>query len=501
MNIEDLARDHQDDHPGYILTDWYDAAFPSYEISLRVLMQDEQPLPPIEEFVLRTLEAGVGTIHEVSDVLGLEDEIVSRALERLHRLGMVIIVRSDRGDGPSETIHITTKGRQILATLVVLRPEEESLSLCLDALTGEYYQHRTLRTDKSVRGEELHPITNYLQAPSHDEIEIVLLKRLWHGVRQLLPEAERKKELLDVLSVEKAYTGYRSMRVLQFVRPIDGAVLVQVYDGGVRSPRHEAALLKMEHEGLQTLRSERIAGPGEAPDPVAEVVDPALYEAAKRKASEVPRLQTSIRELEQQIEQSQELKLSSRDPEDQKVVALRVDELQEEIGRLCEQIQDMETASPTVEILCMIDHRPRMLQALREAKERVIIIAPWLNPVAVNRELRDLITKTIARKVEVWIGYGFGDPDYRERQTLAELEKIQKRRGGQNLYVRRLGDNHSKILICDEQYMITTSFNWLSFAGRKDRGNRHETGTLTTDPEAVRAMIAHWMPLLTASEA
>ena len=59
MNIEDLARDHQDDHPGYILTDWYDAAFPSYEISLRVLMQDEQPLT-------RTVQAFMMPLHVLS---------------------------------------------------------------------------------------------------------------------------------------------------------------------------------------------------------------------------------------------------------------------------------------------------------------------------------------------------------------------------------------------------------------------------------------------------
>ena len=72
---------------------------------------------------------------------------------------------------------------------------------------------------------------------------------VWRRSRS--PE-EGRKELLDVLAVDNAYIGYRQMRVLQYVRPADGVVLVQVYDGVDRSQRHEAALLKMEDEGIDT---------------------------------------------------------------------------------------------------------------------------------------------------------------------------------------------------------------------------------------------------------
>jgi hypothetical protein len=499
MNIEKLAKEHENDHPGYTLTDWYEAAFPSYEVYMRVLMQDEQPLPAIEQFVLQALETGLTEADEVCGVLGLEYEIVCHALERLHRLGLVLLVPVPSDDGPREKITITVKGRQILSTLVILRPEEEDFVVCLDSLTGEYYQHRRLRTAKSIREAGLHQIPCYLQAPAYDEIEVVSLKRIWHGVRRSQTEAERKKELLDVLSVEKAFTGYRPMRVLQFIRPTDGTVQVQVYDGSVRSARHETALIKMELEGLQVLRADRRTGPEQIDDPMSKVVEPQLYEAAKRKASEVPKLRREIKELERQIEQSEELEQTSAIEEDKTDAQKSVTKLRADIDRLNEQIEELKSAAPTIEVLSMIEHRPKLLDTLQDAQKRAIIISPWLTPTAVNRELLDLIASTLARGVEVWIGYGFSDPDYREKQALWALEKLQQRPGGQRLRLCRLADNHAKVLICDDRYMVTTSFNWLSFAGRQDWGNRHETGTLTTDPRAVGAMLDYWMPLLVES--
>lgn len=496
MNIEELAKQHENDHPGYVLTDWYEAAFPSYEVHLRVLMQQEEPLPAIEQFALRALEIGATSAEDVSKVLGLEYEIVCQSLESLHRLGLLTIFRPAGDRGLREMVTITAKGRQILSTLVILRPEEENFSICLDALTAEYYQHRVLRTVKSIRDAGLHQIPNYLQTPSYDEIEFVPVKRIWRGVRQSLAEVERKKELLDVLSVEKVYTGYRTMRVLQFIRPSDGAVQVQVYDGSVRSARHEAALLKMEYEGLQALRADRKRGPEQVDDPMARVVSPELYDAAKRKAAEVPRLETEIQDLQRQIEQSEELERTSRIEEDQTGAKQSVTKLRADIERLQDQIEELKSAAPTIEILSMAQHRPKLLETLRDAKERAIIISPWLSPTAVNRELLDLISETVGRGVDVWIGYGFSDPDYREGQALEALKTILRQKSGKRLHLCRLEDNHAKVLVCDNRYMVTTSFNWLSFAGRKDWGNRHETGTLTTDPRAIDAMLNYWMPLL-----
>ena len=39
-------------------------------------------------------------------------------------------------------------------------------------------------------------------------------------------------------------------------------------------------------------------------------------------------------------------------------------------------------------------------------------------------------------------------------------------------------DDHSKILICDEDFMIMGSFNWLSFGGGNEKDARGETSSI-----------------------
>ncbi|MBD0394663.1 MAG: hypothetical protein ICV52_12615, partial [Microcoleus sp. C1-bin4] len=48
-----------------------------------------------------------------------------------------------------------------------------------------------------------------------------------------------------------------------------------------------------------------------------------------------------------------------------------------------------------------------------------------------------------------------------------------------------LGDTHAKILISDVKFAVTTSFNWLSFKGDRDRTFRDERGTLVSDPQKI----------------
>ena len=56
MNIDELAKTHENDHPGYHLTNWYEGAFPLFNVHMQVLFQVEQPLPAIDRFVLRVLK-------------------------------------------------------------------------------------------------------------------------------------------------------------------------------------------------------------------------------------------------------------------------------------------------------------------------------------------------------------------------------------------------------------------------------------------------------------
>jgi len=313
---------------------------------------------------------------------------------------------------------------------------------------------------------------------------------VWNNARKSMPKFMQSQEIFDILEIDKTFVRYRLIRVLQFVRPSDGKLQVQVYDGSDRSLGHEAALLRMEAEEIRALRAEKKIGPQHGADPAERLIEPQVYAAAKQLAVEVPRLQEEIEQRERKIRDAEEQKRSSRTKEELAQANQDIGDLQAEVAQLRAQIESFTQAAPRTEVLPMAEHRPRLLKALQDAQRRIIIVSPWLTRKAVNWELRDGIAHTVERGVQVIIGYGFSEEGDREEEiTLSSLERIQKGRGGRNLKLERIGDSHAKVVVCDDAYLITTSFNWLSFAGRSDWGNRVEFGTLTSDRKAITQML------------
>jgi formylglycine-generating enzyme required for sulfatase activity len=502
-DLNELADLHQNDHPGYVLADWYETAFPAYEVYMRARVLVEEALPPVQQFVLRAADIGANTLDDVCGVLGLQANLVTATLEQLERLGCLAVLPAKPKDRAPERFVTTTKGRQVLGELVLQRPREEAFNACLDGVTGEYFPHRRLRTTKSVREAELHQIPAYITSPSMADLDLIALKRLWRDWRYTATLDMRKSELLDLIDLENAFVGYLSMRVLQFIRESDGAVLVQVYDGVDRSPRHEAGLLRMEAEGMHALRAERKPSQLEptGQDPARELVDPVVYAAAVRKAAEVPPLEAEITALQNQIAIAGQARQQASFAEDKQSADNEIGDLQAQIAQLRDQVTALKSASSAVDVLSTAQHRPKLLEALRDAKERVIIVSPWLKLNAVDQELRTDIAEALRRGVQVWIGYGFSEADVQEKRTLEKLQELQKGKGGKNLRIQHLGSSHAKVVICDSRYMITTSFNWLSFAGREEWGSRIEFGTLVRDPASVQAMLQRLQPLFGVPEA
>jgi len=168
-------------------------------------------------------------------------------------------------------------------------------------------------------------------------------------------------------------------------------------------------------------------------------------------------------------------------------------QLQEEITRLQSRLTKIEEDAGSTEVLQMHQHRPLLFEALQKASSQVIIVSPWLNSQAVDYDLRQEIGNTLKRGVTVYIIYGFGDPDNYEKRTVEKLKQMASTVKKGHLRLHRVGDLHSKVLICDQEFMVLSSFNWLSFGGDPTRGNRIEDGILTRDKKAIRNKTDEWL--------
>ncbi|TPL57343.1 phospholipase D-like domain-containing protein [Mesorhizobium sp. B2-4-3] len=144
----------------------------------------------------------------------------------------------------------------------------------------------------------------------------------------------------------------------------------------------------------------------------------------------------------------------------------------------------VEDVDPGVKMVPVYDHPPLLREALESAVRRVIIVSPWITDSVVDKTFLHRLSHRLTEGVRVHIGYGLG-PEERIPEAIKQLEKLAATHS--NFQFVRLGDTHAKILIKDDEWLVTTSFNWLSFRGDPKRTFREEWGTRVAIPEQVAA--------------
>jgi hypothetical protein len=148
-----------------------------------------------------------------------------------------------------------------------------------------------------------------------------------------------------------------------------------------------------------------------------------------------------------------------------------------EISRQRSEIENLEklvAEMPTTRHLRVDEHPAILHQALRAAREVLVLISPWIKMRVLSRYLPD-IDSALERGCELWIGYGMPRSDFHrdnsdDRALTALAERAQRHR----LFLVELG-THEKVLIQDDDVFVNTSFNWLSYDGGD---GRRESGLL-----------------------
>ena len=132
--------------------------------------------------------------------------------------------------------------------------------------------------------------------------------------------------------------------------------------------------------------------------------------------------------------------------------------------------------------LQVYEHPDVLQDSIKEAKERLAIISPWITRTVVDDEFVAELDKCLRRGVKVFIGYGIGDKNlpFGQKEAVESLEALVNRYP--ELFVlKELGDTHAKILIKDRDFYVVTSFNWLSFKGDPKKKFREEWGVYISD--------------------
>lgn len=439
MTPEETAR-HHGDRPGFELIDYAEVCLPIFKIYMVASLLVHTPLPPIYEFVLRTIRLGIDEVDGIAECLGIPRPMVRQALEALHG-AEEIAFRSDAPEA-NDRFCLTRKGEQTTITLERIRPELQTIPIYFDGLTRVPIEppSQTLLSGKQPEELGLKEIPA-LPAKRIDieDIDVARAAKLFVKERA----GEGRRDLLAIKAIERRMRLHLPVTALVF-RPLEGdqeeIELLFASDTQMLDEHNRAFALA---EGPRKTRL------------LAEFTKPSQLGAT-----------SFSRRLGQLI------KRTENGPERQLATPGR---------RTLRMPTDVSDGS--LQRLTVLEHAPLLWDAIKHAQRRMMILSPWITSLVLDRPALQSMRKLLERDVVLHIGYGL-DEEQKPRRPIPEaLEKLADE--FPNFQLRHFGNTHEKVLIKDDEYVVITSFNWLSFRGDPNKKLRHELGIKVSDPAFV----------------
>ena len=126
-------------------------------------------------------------------------------------------------------------------------------------------------------------------------------------------------------------------------------------------------------------------------------------------------------------------------------------------------------------------HPYYLIEAFKTAVSNIYIVSPWVRNKVLEK-YKEYMESALKNGVNIYINYGISnngkeDIDKDAKIYLTELSKKYK-----NLHIHSKANTHAKVLICDDKWVVTGSFNWLSYDGSD---NRNESSTLQIDKNII----------------
>ncbi len=444
----ELIAKSMDGRDAFKVVAYREVGLPVFRLNCLMTLQDSGPIGPIEEFILRSVSKDVASSAELEAFLGLPPKVVSSQLGQLVYEGTISQVET-----APPRYGLTRVGRAKLEAVQSSRMIREQVRIHVDGITRKVIDvspHDTYTKDQMVHLSHavLPPVPR--QSPQLAEVDLADVNRLFAA------ESEDGRPTRRAVRVD----GFVGRNRLVFRRAV--AVAYKSDDGRQMAIAFAVDGRASELHEIQYSRSE---------DGKRSKIFGTLFDADLRRRD----VQAVVRELRADVP-----KIFTRPdktaPDGRKTLGIRGR------GGLAQL-----SAQGNVRILSVYDHPPLLAKAFEIAKSRLLIVSPWIRANVVTAEFIQRLAKCLARGVEITIAYGIGRRDSQETpqdiQAREALEAVA-RANTRFRFVRR-GNTHAKVLLVDDKYFVTTSFNWLSFRGDPRQPMREEEGTLVEQPDLV----------------
>lgn len=500
-----------DNRAGFDLVCCQDVGLPVYKLTIDVLTQVRKPIPPIEEYVLKTIDAGITAEEDIAAFLGVEVLTAREAMVTLRQSEDIDLIAPE---GSSVQVwQLTKKGQKTLTEAKHIVPEERTFDVYFDGLLRrpvwlgksifDLLQPKALRNSCMVEIDPSPKAPPEISDLNLQQVDAIIRKIEYENSRS---NVRQERDLLALKKFEKRKRLFLPARALVYKAKDEEDIQISFLVDDILSNEHDSAFARSG--GLKKLKIAEALQKSEPRQLAEEVLGDEFISQGQpdevaEKAKKIRIVKTTI---EEKIETLQEKIGQTAKDEEKKVLQQQLEEALAQIKQLESEIESVSAAEP-LRWLQVYEHRPLLEKALKESKQRLMIISPWIRAVSVNDWFFQKFETLLRRGVKIWIGYGYDKEDgqnLRKRNNQNHKFNPADKRAKQRLQdlsdkysdiftFQNFGDTHAKILISDSQFAVVTSFNWLSFKGDPKLGFKDERGTLVSDSDKVDELYHDWL--------
>lgn len=478
MTIDELAKLKANSIPNSTLVKYYEAGIPQYHMEAILTMLKPKQLSVLQEFILKFISSGINDISDICDFLGVNKNAVNNAAAILRKNNLITV------DIFCSKLKLTGKGEEALKEAVTIVPEDIEYALYVDGLLGNVYlDTRKLYTAKELRDFEIKSINPTVEMPTINSFRYEEVKRAVNFFKKNHAYEKDKLEgdLLEIARIIKTYVEYKRVNVLVFINKSED-IEFQVFDGTTRNDDYSIALQKQYNNKSRVLDFDsNDIFETEEDESLIGVLPQEIIENARAFSYKNSALECEISNLTTQLDAIK----NDDDINDE----LEEESVDERIRFLEKKIAEMKNEKKGADRnLSTYDYKPLLLDALDKAKNIVVIVSPSIKSGGLNNDIIGHIERALQRRTQVIIGYDISKKETSDKWILQKLKDIQRKKYGNKLFLVRLNNTHEKVLIKDNEYMVITSFSWLSFKGDPNKGFRQETGYYTESREVINKM-------------
>ena len=475
--------------PDYEAEVAYPIGWPVYAVrlALTVLVADE--ISTVARFILRL--AGVQPMEpaELGRLLGLPDKFVAGAAAELLQKELAV-------QRPDLKLAITAQGRQSLAAAGrAWSPQRKYVTAPFCPITRRILDIGTddLLYPDAAEKNGLFVIPASSDKPRLSELQV-------EDIREYARRSEediKPEEITEVAEIRRqdARLRYRyDITVVKLTAP------------GRNSPTF-AAYSGREYLAEETLALQRLAeepGINLTPEEFAETLSEPWSQSRSATRDEGNLLSTindadrAVGKVDADISAIQDEQDELQDGSEKEELARRLEQLEidksEQALRLAEAERMLsEQTGGATRLIKTEEHRPLLLEAIDKAQSELTLVSAWIGPDAFDRELCHKLRQAMARGVQVRIAWGLGtrqrSPEADRNLAKGNTALNALKHGVSKDLLSNLTDKrtetHEKFIICDNQFCVSGSFNWLSYRGEIDRGYRRETSFYSERPDDI----------------